>query len=63
MIRCNLHHLLSGGPAGSIPEIVITDAATNLPIRVDSKNQGQWLEVIQEQIQFVEQEQLNKLLR
>ncbi|MCI5223097.1 MAG: hypothetical protein D3924_10585 [Candidatus Electrothrix sp. AR4] len=45
-----------GGLAGSIPEIVITDAATNLPIWVDSKNQGQWLEVIQEQMQFVEQE-------
>ena len=45
-----------GGLAGSIPEIVITDAATNLPIWVDSKNQGQWLEVIREQMQFVEQE-------
>ncbi len=45
-----------GGLAGSIPEIVITDAATNLPIWVDSKKQGQWLEVIQEQMQFVEDE-------
>jgi len=45
-----------GGLAGSIPEIVITDAATNLPIWVDSKNQVQWLEVIQEQMQFVENE-------
>jgi hypothetical protein len=41
----------------TIPEIVITDAATNLPIRVDSKNQGQRLEVIQEQMQFAEQEE------
>ena len=45
-----------GGLAGSIPEIVITDAATNLPIWVDSKNQGQWLEVIQEQMRFVKDE-------
>ena len=40
----------------TIPEIVITDAATKQPIRVDSKNQGQRLEVIQEQMQFAEQE-------
>jgi hypothetical protein len=45
-----------GGLAGSIPEIVITDAATNLPIWVDSKTQSQWLETIQEQMQFVENE-------
>ena len=41
----------------TIPEIVITDAATKQPIRVDSKNQGQRLEVIQEQMQFAEQEE------
>lgn len=43
-----------GGLAGSIPELVITDAATNLPVWVDSKNPLGWLETISEQIQLIE---------
>lgn len=43
-----------GGLAGSIPEIVITDAATNLPTWVDSKHQAGWLDLIQEQMKFLE---------
>ncbi len=39
-----------GGLAGSLPEIVITDAATNLPMWVDSKNQSGWLTEIKEQL-------------
>ena len=46
-----------GGLAGSLPEIVITDAATNLPIWVDSKNQLLWLEEIGEQLSSLNQNQ------
>jgi hypothetical protein len=44
-----------GGLAGSLPEIVVTDAATNLPVWVDSKNQSSWLEEIEQQLSHLSQ--------
>jgi hypothetical protein len=45
-----------GGLAGSIPEIVVTDAATNFPTWVDSKNPQGWLERIEEQMKYLGKE-------
>jgi hypothetical protein len=42
-----------GNMAGSIPETVITDAATNLPVWVDSKHPKQWLDTVKKEMSSV----------